>query len=91
MSDIIVSGDGNLALRGDLTYATVRRLFADTPVFADTVTVDLQAVAGVDSAGLALLVHWDNVAAANAAELRFTGAPTQLKQMAKISGLESLF
>ena len=52
MSDIIISDDGNLALRGDLTYATVRRLFADTPAFADTVTVDLQAVAGVDSAGL---------------------------------------
>ena len=52
--------------------------------------IDLRAVGEVDSSGLALLLHWRDVAARANARLTFTGAPAQLREMAKITGVETL-
>jgi len=52
--------------------------------------IDLRAVGEVDSSGLALLLHWRGVAARSNARLTFTGAPAQLREMAKITGVETL-
>ncbi|MDD9858222.1 MAG: STAS domain-containing protein [Gammaproteobacteria bacterium] len=89
---------GRIALAGDLTSRTVPALFAQTPRFgagaADAsapLRIDLRAVGEVDSSGLALLLHWANTAAAGSSgKLTFTGAPPQLCEMAKITGLEAL-
>ncbi len=79
-------------LSGDLTVKTARRLFDQPPrLHPGEVRMDLAAVREVDSAGLALLVHWDNLAAASAGKLTYTNAPAQLREMAKITGLEALF
>ena len=81
-----------LSLSGDLTVKTARRLFDRTPVFgAGVVSVDLASVGETDSAGLALLVHWCNRASASSAELKFSGAPAQLRRLSEITGLEGLF
>ena len=86
------NGHGRFSLSGDLTAETARSLFDRMPKFGGgEVNVDLESVHEVDSAGLALLVHWSNLAAASSGRLTFTGAPTQLRQMAKITGLEELF
>lgn len=83
---------GGIGLSGDLTVKTARRLFDQTPPFGPGEgTVDLESVRETDSAGLALLVHWSNVARSSSAELVFTGAPAQLRQLAKIAGLAALF
>lgn len=85
------AGDG-LELAGDLTLATAPQLFAETPRFdagADA-RIDLRAIGDVDSGGLALLLHWQNAAAVAAARLTYTGAPPQLREMAKITGAEAL-
>ena len=86
------NGHGRFALSGDLTAETARSLFDRMPKFGGgEVNIDLESVREVDSAGLALLLHWSNLAVASSGRLNFTGAPTQLRQMAKITGLEELF
>ena len=97
---------GRLELAGDLTGGSVPGLFAQTPRFDAESTaeatasdasaepaalrIDLRAVGEVDSSGLALLLHWRGVAARANARLTFTGAPAQLREMAKITGVETL-
>jgi len=97
---------GRLELAGGLTGGSVPGLFAQTPRFdAESMAesaesdasaepaalrIDLRAVGEVDSSGLALLLHWRGVAARANARLTFTGAPAQLREMAKITGVETL-
>jgi len=52
--------------------------------------IDLTAVAGSDSAGLALLIEWLSVAKDAGRSLRYENIPTQLKQLARLSDVESL-
>jgi len=85
-------------LTGDLTASTVLELFAQTPRFtaespagaSPACRIDLRALGEVDSAGLALLLHWRATATAAGARLTFTAPPPQLREMAKITGTESL-
>ncbi len=88
-----ITRDGNyITLHGDLTHPTARQLFTQTPSFgSEKTTVDLTSIRNVDSAGLALLVHWSNRARASSAQLKFTNTSTQLQQLAKITDLENLF
>lgn len=85
------AGDG-LELTGDLTLATAPKLFAETPRFdlGAMACIDLRAVGEVDSAGLALLVHWRATATAAGAQLTFAAAPPQLREMATITGTAKL-
>lgn len=81
-----------ITLSGSLSVTTVRQLFVQTPQFgAERVNIDLASVQEVDSTGLALLVHWVNVARASSNKLSFTGVPAQLQALAKIAGMEQLF
>ncbi len=52
--------------------------------------IDLAAVTGSDSAGLALLIEWLSVAKAVSRELRYENIPLQLHQLAGLSELDSL-
>ncbi|MGR3913657.1 MAG: STAS domain-containing protein [Gammaproteobacteria bacterium] len=97
MSEITADG-GNIRVRGDLTAASARALFEQTPRFVTApaaapleVHIDLSEVGETDSAGLALLLHWTNRIEAASGKAVFAGAPQQLRRMAKISGLEGLF
>jgi len=85
------TGDG-LELTGDLTLATAPKLFAETPRF-DTgaaARIDLRGVGEVDSAGLALLLHWRATATTAGAQLTFAAAPPQLREMATITATAKL-
>lgn len=83
---------GRMQLHGALTVKTARRLFDRTPRFRSAEThLDLAAVSEADSAGLALLVHWFNLAQAARGRLTFTNASPQLRQIAKITNLAELF
>lgn len=83
--------DYSMVLNGELTVQTARRWFDQTPSFATPMHIDLTAVNEVDSAGLALLVHWSNLAASASSKLTFIGVPTQLRVIAKIIDLEEIF
>jgi len=88
-----VSGDGRAALAGALNIATVGRLL---PRGVASITskqisnIDLAAVSGADSAGLALLIEWLSVAKAAGQPLRYENVPEQLLQLARLSDVESL-
>ena len=52
--------------------------------------IDLAAVTGSDSAGLALLIEWLSVAKAAERALSYENIPLQLHQLARLSELDSL-
>jgi phospholipid transport system transporter-binding protein len=52
--------------------------------------IDLAAVTGSDSAGLALLIEWLSVAKAAGRALSYENIPSQLHQLARLSELDSL-
>ena len=95
MSGAVVEllGEGRVAVRGPLRYATVpglwqaaRKLATEAPL----VTVDLSGVTESDSAALALLLEWMREVRGRGGEIRCAGRPNQLEAIARVSGLEGL-
>ena len=90
MCDIAETGS-NISLSGNLTMETVQTVFDRTPKFdLKSYTVDLQDLKNVDSAGLALLIYWQGRAKDRNCQLHFVNASEKLRQIAKLSGIESL-
>ncbi|MGI9311802.1 MAG: STAS domain-containing protein [bacterium] len=87
-----------IEVRGALNSHTARELFEQTPPALtmspqpspSPTIIDLAAVREADSAGLALLVHWSNLAQARGGA-RFANAPAQLRRLAEITGLAEMF
>lgn len=84
-------GDHALALRGALTFDTAPDLL---PAGADwvrrgsgPVTIDLAEVERIDSAGLALLVEWVNLARGR--QVRFANVPAQARELIDVYGLSA--
>lgn len=88
-------GAGRYALSGQLTFQSVPQFFAHTPaMFGDAtgpLTVDLAGVTLADSAGLALLVEWQQRARAAKRALSFANIPEQVRQIIRVSGLQHAF
>jgi len=55
------------------------------------VEVNLGGLSRVDSAGLAMLVCWQNMVKKQGGELRFVDIPAQLANLIRVSDLETLF
>ncbi|MFA5625899.1 MAG: STAS domain-containing protein [Thiohalomonadaceae bacterium] len=87
----ISSSAAGLRVSGDLTFATVTTLLAESrPLFvagSAPLLVDLSAVAHADSAGLALLIEWSRLARGLGRELHFQTVPPQMQAIASASGL----
>jgi phospholipid transport system transporter-binding protein len=79
--------NGGVRLVGALVFATVPGLYRRRPVLAAG-NVDLSGVARSDSAGLALLLEWQRRARGG---LRFSGIPSQLADLIRVSGLSASF
>jgi phospholipid transport system transporter-binding protein len=89
-SDIQVNSVGQFLVVGELNFTTVPTLStrgkqlisaSPMPIF------DLRLTSSSDNAGLALLVGWMRYAKKLNKSLRFVNLPTQLLEIAKISGL----
>ncbi len=52
--------------------------------------IDLAAVTGSDSSGLALLIEWVSVARGAGRSLRYENVPAQLHQLARLSDVDPL-
>lgn len=78
---------------GTLGFTTVTSLL---PVGAAAIAqgraavIDLAAVAGSDSSGLALLIEWLSVARGAGRTLRYENIPLQLHQLARLSDVDAL-
>ncbi|MGI9317593.1 MAG: STAS domain-containing protein [bacterium] len=84
--------DTGIALAGRLTVDTVTGVYNQTPEFSlERIEVDLSGIVEMDSAGLALLVHWKQHAGQKQCELQLSNPPEQVKTMVRISDLEALF
>ncbi len=55
-----------------------------------SLVVDLQGVKRADSAGLALILEWIDLAGAGGNELRFANLPESLARIAALTNLDSL-
>jgi phospholipid transport system transporter-binding protein len=78
---------------GTLGFTTVAPLL---PVGAAAIehgraaVIDLSAVTGSDSSGLALLIEWLSVAHGAGRQLRYENIPSQLHQLARLSDVDAL-
>ena len=87
---------GHYRLEVPLTFATVASLRAPglavihSSAQGQGLTVELQAVPAVDSAGLALLIDWLAEARSRSCTLKYTQPPPTLVSLARLSDVEKL-
>jgi len=83
------SGNAEVTLSGVVGLETVNALFDATPTFDDRpVSISMQDVTEIDSAGLALLLHWQQCAKGSGGQLVYVDVPEQARSMMQVSGLE---
>jgi phospholipid transport system transporter-binding protein len=90
----VTRADGTVAVSGALTFETVPEYFAASNGWlggSGALTVDLQGVTRVDSAGVALLLEWLARARAANRALAFVNLPEQVQHMIRVSGLHQAF
>jgi phospholipid transport system transporter-binding protein len=87
------AGEGRLAVEGTLDFATVGGLLAESePRFraGERLAIDLAGVDSANSAGLALLLEWLDLARSRRIELQFFNLPEALQRIAALSNLGTL-
>ncbi len=93
MAQITRVDAGRMQLCGVLDLASVPALLQDIDGLdyeASSVTVDLKTVEHADSAGVALLLAWMRHARHAEREIRFLNMPTQMLNIARVSGLDEV-
>lgn len=88
--------ENTLFLSGEISLHTAEQLLVEGRAAINAIPVeqavlDLSGVTKTDSAGLALVVDWIRTARQRGADLKIVGAPSQLTDIARVSGLESVF
>ncbi|MCK5353517.1 MAG: STAS domain-containing protein [Methyloprofundus sp.] len=84
---------GHYILLGDLVFSNINK--ASTKILnfkqsAPTISIDLQQLGKIDSAGLALLIEWVKYSHLHNKKLRFKNIPAQLTALAKLSYLSEI-
>jgi phospholipid transport system transporter-binding protein len=86
-------GEGRFCLEGVLDFGTVTRLAASGSDFLKRdarVDIDLAGVQAANSAGLALLLEWLDMARERGVSLTYRNLPESLLRIAAVSNLESM-
>lgn len=88
-------GGGTFEMSGRLTFQTVPQFQAHAGSLfqGDTqpVTIDMRGVTLADSAGLALMIEWLQLARAAKRQLVFTNIPEQVHHLIRVNGLTQVF
>lgn len=90
---VFAAGEGVLRVEGALDFGTVRGLLSQGESLipkSGPVEIDLSGVDSANSAGLALLLEWLDIARSRGAELRYVAIPESLARIAELSNLGSL-
>jgi phospholipid transport system transporter-binding protein len=90
---LIPLAEGRYAIEGALDFTTVSRLAASGhPLFTRgaTIDIDLARVTSANSAGLALLLDWLDVATGRGARLTYRNLPDSLTRIAAVSNLDAV-
>jgi len=87
--------NGVFEVSGRLTFQTVPQFLAHTDEWlkggTGKVTFDMQGVLLADSAGLALMLEWMEMARAAQREIAFTHVPDQVRNLIHVNGLQRVF
>lgn len=86
-------GDGNFSLTGEMNFDTAEKILraSEAPFEAHTrLEIDLSGVTNSDSAGLALLLEWVTWANHTVREIRFSGMPQRVMDIAKTTEVDGL-
>jgi phospholipid transport system transporter-binding protein len=90
----VAVSSGLYRLQAPLTFASVSGIRDQGLELIDSqsqeLTLDLQAVPEVDSAGLALLIDWLSEARARSRTLRYVQPPAALLSLARLSEVDRL-
>lgn len=88
-------GEGKFELSGQLTFQTVPQfqLQAGSLLLDDAqpLTIDMRGVTQADSAGLALMIEWLQMARAGKRSLVFANIPEQMNDLIRVNGLQQMF
>ncbi|MBE0469319.1 MAG: STAS domain-containing protein [Methyloprofundus sp.] len=95
MQNIVITSPaaGTYLLKGHLIFNTINKAVLNTLDFNQaptSITIDLQQVGEIDSAGLALLIEWIKFAQAHQKKLYFDNIPAQLTALAKLSYISEI-
>jgi phospholipid transport system transporter-binding protein len=88
-------GAGPIRVRGAMTFSSVTAgIQAFEPYCTESnnpeLQMDLSQVARMDSAGLALLLHWKRMAHSAGRTIRFKGLPQQTQNLAAVFAVDAL-
>jgi phospholipid transport system transporter-binding protein len=90
---LAAAGDGRLRVEGVLDFDTVVDLLTQGEALVPRggeLRIDLSGVDSANSAGLALLLEWLDLARARGTRLLYSGMPESLTRIAAFSNLGSL-
>ena len=92
MSDARITGEAPVGLRleGTLRAADAVALLTHLPLGDQRLRVDLSGIEAVDSAGLALLLDWQDRLQQQGGGLELLAPPAALIRLARISGVDTL-
>ncbi|MHB8729772.1 MAG: STAS domain-containing protein [Sulfuricaulis sp.] len=87
--------DGVFEISGSMTFQTVPQFLEHTEEWLRSgtgkITLDLRGVTLADSAGLALMLEWVEMARATRREIGFTNIPDQTRDLIHVNGLQRVF
>ena len=87
--------NGVFEVTGQVTFQSVPQFLAHTDkwlrVGSGRVTIDMHGVTLADSAGLALMIEWQQLAHAAGREIVFTHMPEQMRDLIRVNGLTQVF
>jgi phospholipid transport system transporter-binding protein len=90
---IVPRGHTRFGVEGILDFDTVMPLLAESRLFfadKERLEIDLQGVRRANSAGLALLLEWSELAQEQDISLRFRNLPESLMRLAEITNVTGL-
>jgi phospholipid transport system transporter-binding protein len=92
---ITARDNGVFEVTGQVTFQSVPQFLSYTDKWlrgdASKVTIDMRGVTLADSAGLALLIEWLQLARFAQREIVFTNMPDQMRDLIRVNGLTQVF
>lgn len=88
------TGQGGFAVIGEIGFSTASRLLAISTQLFDAgadITIDLSGVTRADSAGLAILLEWLDIAKQKNMTVNYRAIPEQILAIARTSGIDEIF
>ena len=87
--------NGVFEVNGQVTFQSVPQFLALTDKWLQggtgKITIDMHGVTLADSAGLALLIEWLQLARSAKREIVFTHMPDQMRDLIRVNGLQEVF